>query len=155
MQDVDWGDLDFLIVDLPPGTGDAQLTMVQKVPLSGAVIVSTPQDVALLDAIKAINMFDKVSVPILGLIENMSHYHCPECGHESHIFGNEGAKHHSTEQNIPFLGQVPISLELRKSGDQGIPLTASNEHESVNMIFDEITAQIIGQLLPESKSAQA
>jgi len=119
LQDVDWGALDVLVVDMPPGTGDAQLTMAQKVPLSGAIIVSTPQDIALIDARKAIEMFKKTDVPILGLIENMSYHICENCGHESHIFGHDGAKHTAEKNNIPFLGAIPLEANIRLSSDQG------------------------------------
>ncbi|UWQ06912.1 Mrp/NBP35 family ATP-binding protein [Aliiroseovarius crassostreae] len=118
---VDWAPLDVLIIDLPPGTGDVQLTLAQKSQLSGAVIVSTPQDVALLDARKAIDMFGKVNIPILGLIENMSSYTCPNCGHEAHLFGHGGVKAEAEELGAPFLGELPLSLDVRLAGDAGSP----------------------------------
>jgi ATP-binding protein involved in chromosome partitioning len=124
LADVNWGDLDILVVDMPPGTGDAQLTMAQKVPLAGAVIVSTPQDIALLDARRAIQMFRQVNVPILGVIENMSVFTCPNCGHEEHIFGHGGAKADAERFGVPFLGELSLRLAVRESGDAGRPLAA-------------------------------
>ncbi|MCK8484786.1 Mrp/NBP35 family ATP-binding protein [Aliiroseovarius sp. S2029] len=121
MFQVDWAPLDVLIIDLPPGTGDVQLTLAQKSQLTGAIIVSTPQDVALLDARKAIDMFDKVKVPILGLVENMSTYVCPNCGHEAHLFGHGGVRDEAAELGAPFLGEIPLSLDVRLAGDSGTP----------------------------------
>jgi ATP-binding protein involved in chromosome partitioning len=125
-RDVDWGTLDVLVVDLPPGTGDAQLTMCQKAPLSGAVIVSTPQDLALIDARRAIAMFRKVEVPVLGLIENMSYYECPACGHREHIFDHGGAAKAATELEVPFLGEIPLTLAIREASDAGTPIVAAD-----------------------------
>lgn len=125
-RDVDWGTLDVLLVDLPPGTGDAQLTMSQKAPLSGAVIVSTPQDLALIDARRAIAMFRKVEVPVLGLIENMSYYQCPACGHREHIFDHGGAAKAAEELEVPFLGEVPLTLAIRQASDAGTPIVAAD-----------------------------
>ena len=125
LGDVEWGPLDVLIVDLPPGTGDTQLTLTQSVPLSGAVIVSTPQDIALLDARKGIDMFQKTHIPILGIIENMSTYVCPNCGHEEHIFGHGGAKAEAAALQVDFLGEVPLDIRIRQSGDDGTPIVAS------------------------------
>ncbi len=121
---VNWGKLDVLILDLPPGTGDVQLSLSQNVDLTGAVIVSTPQDVALLDAVKAIDMFNKVNVPILGFVENMSMYVCPECGHEDHIFGQGGVKSEAEKRGLPFLGEIPLSVDVRLAGDAGRPIAA-------------------------------
>ena len=121
---VEWGELDVLIVDLPPGTGDVQLTLCQKTQLTGAVVVSTPQDVALIDARKALDMFSSLRTPVLGLIENMSMFHCPECGHESHIFDHGGVKAESDKFGIPFLGALPIDLDTRVAGDAGTPIAA-------------------------------
>jgi len=119
---VDWGDLDVLIVDLPPGTGDVQLTLSQKVVTTGAVVVSTPQDVALLDARKAIDMFAKVQVPVLGLVENMSMYVCPKCGNEDHVFGHGGVRAEADKLGLPFLGEIPLALDIRLAGDSGTPI---------------------------------
>lgn len=121
---VAWGSLDILLVDLPPGTGDVQLTLAQRTQLTGALVVSTPQDVALLDARKAIDMFHKLKTPVLGLIENMSTFHCPNCGHESHIFGHGGVAAEAVKQDLPFLGELPLALEVRTAGDSGTPIAA-------------------------------
>jgi ATP-binding protein involved in chromosome partitioning len=123
---VAWGDLDVLIVDLPPGTGDVQLSLAQKVPVTGALIVSTPQDVALIDARRAINMFEKLKVPVVGLIENMSSYVCPNCGHEAHIFGHGGVATEAAAIGLPFLGELPLSIDVRLSGDAGTPVAAAD-----------------------------
>ena len=123
LQDVAWNGLDVLIIDMPPGTGDVQLTMSQRVTLSGAIIVSTPQDIALIDARKGIEMFRKVNVPILGLVENMSHYHCPKCGYQDDIFGHGGAKAEAEKLNIEFLGEIPLNADIRKASDQGLPVS--------------------------------
>ena len=124
LSQVQWGDLDVLIVDLPPGTGDVQLTLCQRAAPTGALVVSTPQDVALLDARKAIDMFRTLKTPVLGLIENMSVFHCPECGHEAHIFGHGGVRAEAEKLNIPFLAALPIDLETRLAGDAGTPVAA-------------------------------
>ena len=125
LRDVNWGDLDILVVDMPPGTGDAQLTMAQQVPLAGAVIVSTPQDIALLDARKGLNMFRKVDVPVLGIVENMSTFVCPKCGHRTDIFGHGGARDQAAELSVPFLGEVPLHLAIRETSDTGRPIVVS------------------------------
>ncbi len=121
---VAWGNLDILIIDLPPGTGDIQLTLCQRTHLTGAIVVSTPQDVALLDARKALDMFDKLKTPVLGLIENMSTYICPNCGHEAHIFGHGGVAAEAVKLGLPFLGELPLALEVRVAGDSGTPIAA-------------------------------
>ncbi len=123
---VEWGDLDILIVDLPPGTGDVQMTLCQKTELTGALVVSTPQDIAMLDAKKAINMFDKLKTPVLGLIENMSTYVCPSCGHEAHLFGHGGVESEAKKLDIPFLGALPLDLDTRLAGDGGTPIAAGD-----------------------------
>jgi ATP-binding protein involved in chromosome partitioning len=124
LSEVEWGELDVLVVDLPPGTGDTQLTLTQSVPLSGAVIVSTPQDIALLDARKGIDMFRKTDIPILGIIENMSTYVCPKCGHEDHIFGHGGARKEAETLGVEFLGEVPLDISIRLAGDEGEPIVS-------------------------------
>ena len=124
LTQVDWGKLDVLIVDLPPGTGDIQLTLCQRTQLTGALVVSTPQDVALLDARKALDMFQKLKTPVLGLIENMSTYVCPNCGHEAHIFGHGGVAAEAAKLDLPFLGEIPLSLDVRVAGDSGTPIAA-------------------------------
>ena len=123
---VEWGELDVLIVDLPPGTGDVQLTLCQKTQLTGAVVVSTPQDVALIDARKALDMFKSLNTPVLGLIENMSTFHCPNCGHESHIFGHGGVAAEAAKIGVPMLGALPIDLDTRLAGDGGTPIAAGD-----------------------------
>jgi ATP-binding protein involved in chromosome partitioning len=125
LRDVNWGELDILVVDLPPGTGDAQLTMAQQVPLSGAVIVSTPQDIALLDARKGLNMFRKVDVPVLGIIENMSYFSCPNCGHRSEIFSHGGARREAEKLGVEFLCEVPLDIAIRETSDEGTPIVVA------------------------------
>ena len=126
LNDVEWGELDYLVVDLPPGTGDAQLTMAQRVPLAGAVIVSTPQDIALLDARKALNMFRKVDVPVFGIVENMSYFACPHCGERSDIFSHGGARETAEKYGVDFLGEIPLDIEIRENSDRGRPPVVSN-----------------------------
>jgi ATP-binding protein involved in chromosome partitioning len=126
LNQVQWGELDVLIVDLPPGTGDVQLTLCQKTELTGAIVVSTPQDVALLDARKALNMFATLHTPVLGMIENMSQYICPKCGHEAHIFGHRGVEAEAKKLDIPFLGALPLDLSVRIAGDSGTPAALSD-----------------------------
>ncbi len=121
---VDWGRLDILIIDLPPGTGDIQLTLCQRTQLTGAIVISTPQDVALLDARKALDMFVKLKTPVLGLVENMSTYICPNCGHEAHLFGHGGVAAEAQKLGLPFLGEIPLALEVRLAGDAGVPIAA-------------------------------
>ncbi|MTE00852.1 P-loop NTPase [Paracoccus sp. YIM 132242] len=122
LQQVNWGELDVLLIDLPPGTGDVQLSLCQKAAVTGAVIVSTPQDVALLDARRAIDMFNKLKTPVLGLIENMSTYVCPNCGHEAHLFGHGGVAAEAAQLGLPFLGELPLELDVRLAGDSGRPV---------------------------------
>jgi ATP-binding protein involved in chromosome partitioning len=122
---VAWGKLDVLIIDLPPGTGDIQLTLCQRTHLTGAIVVSTPQDVALLDARKALDMFAKLKTPVLGLVENMSTYICPNCGHEAHIFGHGGVAAEALKLDLPFLGELPLALDVRVAGDSGTPIAAT------------------------------
>lgn len=124
LTQVAWGELDVLIVDLPPGTGDIQLTLCQRTQLTGAIVVSTPQDVALLDARKALDMFQKLKTPVLGLIENMSTYICPNCGHEAHLFGHGGVRAEAARLDLPFLGELPLSIDVRLAGDAGTPIAA-------------------------------
>ena len=126
LKDVAWGELDVLVVDMPPGTGDAQLTMAQQVPLAGAVIVSTPQDLALIDARKGLNMFTKVNVPVLGIVENMSTFLCPHCGERSDIFGHGGAREEANKLGVPFLGEVPLTMAVRETSDAGKPVVATD-----------------------------
>jgi ATP-binding protein involved in chromosome partitioning len=126
LTQVEWGRLDVLVVDLPPGTGDVQLTLCQRTALTGAIVVSTPQDVALLDARKALDMFRKLGTPVLGLIENMSSYVCPNCGHEAHLFGHGGVAEEARRLDLPFLGELPLHLDVRVAGDAGVPVAAGD-----------------------------
>ena len=142
LRDVDWGELDILVVDMPPGTGDAQLTMAQQVPLSGAVIVSTPQDIALIDARKGLNMFRKVDVPVLGIIENMSHFICPNCGHESHIFSRGGARREAETLGMEFLGELPLDIEIRETSDGGRPIVVSKPDSPHAMVYVAIARRV-------------
>jgi ATP-binding protein involved in chromosome partitioning len=125
LREVEWGELDIMVVDMPPGTGDAQLTMAQQVPLAGAVIVSTPQDLALIDARRGIAMFKRVNVPVLGVVENMSYFVCPQCGSRSDIFGHGGARHEAERLGVPFLGEIPLELAIRETSDAGRPVVAT------------------------------
>jgi ATP-binding protein involved in chromosome partitioning len=146
LRDVAWGDLDVLVIDMPPGTGDVQLTMAQQVPLSGAIIVSTPQDLALIDARKGLNMFRKVDVPVLGIIENMSTFVCPRCGERSDIFGHGGAEREADRLGIAFLGGVPLHMEIREKSDAGQPIVASNPDGLHARIYRDIAAKAWEQL---------
>ena len=121
LRDVAWGTLDILVVDMPPGTGDAQLTLAQNVPLKGAVIISTPQDLSLIDARRGLAMFKKVNVPVLGIVENMSYFQCPQCGTRSDIFGHGGARHEAERLGVPFLGEIPLQMSIRATSDAGNP----------------------------------
>lgn len=140
--DVEWGELDVLVVDMPPGTGDAQLTLAQRVPLAGAVIISTPQDIALIDARKGLNMFRKVDVPVFGIIENMSYFLCPSCGERSDIFGHGGARETAKELGTDFLGEIPLHMEIRQTSDAGTPVTASAPSSAHAKIYRELAAKI-------------
>lgn len=145
-RDVEWGELDVLVVDLPPGTGDAQLTMAQSVELDGAVIVSTPQDIALIDARKGLNMFRKVDVPVLGIIENMSYYQCPKCGERSEIFGHGGARDEAKALDIPFLGEIPLDIIVRQTSDSGEPITESKPESTFAVAYRGIASDLQKQL---------
>ncbi len=155
LADVNWGELDVMIVDMPPGTGDAQLTMAQQVPLAGAVIVSTPQDIALLDARKGLNMFRKVDVPVVGIIENMSYFKCPSCGHEAHIFGHGGARQEAERLGVEFLGEIPLHIDIRTTSDGGDPIVVSQPDSDHAIAFREIADRIwdklsvAGRAMPE------
>jgi len=146
LKDVAWGDLDVLFIDLPPGTGDVQLTLIQNAQVDGAVIVSTPQDVAFLDARKAIGMFGTVKVPILGIIENMSSFLCPGCGQETQIFGHGGVKAAALRMELPFLGEVPIDLAIREGGDSGKPLVVEHPDSPQTRVFHGMAAALQGVL---------
>lgn len=146
LKDVAWPELDILIVDMPPGTGDAHLTLCQQVKLNGAVIVSTPQDIALIDARRALNMFQRVHVPVLGIIENMSQFSCPNCGHISEIFSHGGARIEAEKLNIPFLGELPLDLSIRVNSDQGTPVTIAEPTSTIADIYRDIGQKIIDNL---------
>jgi len=142
LRDVEWGELDIMVVDLPPGTGDAQLTMAQRVPLTGAVIVSTPQDIALLDARKAINMFRRVDVPVLGIIENMSYFACPHCGERSEIFSHGGARREAIKLGADFLGEIPLDIAIRETSDEGRPIAVSDPESPHSRVYREIADKV-------------
>jgi ATP-binding protein involved in chromosome partitioning len=146
LREVAWGELDVLVVDMPPGTGDAQLTMAQQVPLAGAVIVSTPQDLALIDARKGLNMFRKVEVPVLGIIENMSYFIAPDTGARYDIFGHGGARNEAERIGVPFLGEVPLTISIRETSDAGTPLVVSEPDGPVASVYREIAAKVWAQL---------
>lgn len=147
LREVEWGDLDVMVVDMPPGTGDAQLTMAQQVPLAGAVIVSTPQDLALIDARRGIAMFQRVNVPVLGIVENMSYFLCPKCGTRSDIFGHGGARREAERLQVPFLGEVPLDMAIRETSDAGLPIVATQPdgpHAKVYRAIAEGVRQRLG-----------
>jgi ATP-binding protein involved in chromosome partitioning len=146
LDEVAWGDLDVLVVDMPPGTGDTQLTLSQKVLLSGAVIVTTPQDVALADAIKGVAMFRKVDVPVLGIVENMSYFACPHCGERTDIFGHGGGRAEAEKMGVPFLGEIALDPAIRDSGDTGTPVTAADPDSPRAGAFREIAARVAESL---------
>jgi ATP-binding protein involved in chromosome partitioning len=142
LNDSLWAPLDILVLDMPPGTGDAQLTISQRVPLRGAVIVSTPQDIALIDARKGIAMFEKTKVPVLGLIENMSTFVCPNCGHETHIFGHGGARAEAHKMGVPFLGEIPLVPVIRETSDAGIPIVVHAPHGKEAQAFRDVAKEV-------------
>ena len=146
LHDVDWGTLDVLVVDMPPGTGDAQLTLAQQVPLRGAIIVSTPQDLALIDARRGVAMFKKVDVPVLGVIENMSYFQCPKCGTRSDIFGHGGARGEAEKMGVPFLGEIPLHMEIRAASDAGAPVLVSEPEGPHARIYREIATKVRDRL---------
>jgi len=148
LKDTLWGTQDFLIVDLPPGTGDAQLTLAQQVAIDGAVIVTTPQDVALLDATRAVKMFRQVHCPILGIVENMSVFVCPDCGERDEIFGHGGADKMAAEEALPVLARVPIYTEIREGGDRGIPIMVANPHHPASQDYLELAKKVVA-LMPD------
>jgi ATP-binding protein involved in chromosome partitioning len=153
LREVDWGELDVMVVDMPPGTGDAQLTMAQQVPLKGAVIVSTPQDLALIDARRGIAMFRRVNVPVLGIVENMSTFVCPHCGTRSDIFGHGGAQHEAHRLGVPFLGEVPLAIEIREKSDAGAPVVASDPDGPHAESFRAIATRVREGLMVASRPA--
>lgn len=146
MGQVEWGELDVMIVDMPPGTGDAQLTMAQRVTLAGALIVSTPQDIALLDARRGVKMFERTRVPVLGLVENMSFFCCPNCGHRSEIFGHGGARAEADKLGIEFLGEIPLLLDIRSAADAGTPIVASAPQSDAARAYRDVAARLQAKL---------
>jgi ATP-binding protein involved in chromosome partitioning len=150
---VAWGELDALLIDLPPGTGDIQLTLCQRYRVTGAIVVSTPQDIALLDASKAIGAFERLNTPILGLIENMSAYVCPSCGHEAHLFGRGGVRAEAARRGVPFLGEIPLSLEIRESGDAGQPIAAGTG--PMAEAYAALAARLVGDVFNATGTAPA
>jgi ATP-binding protein involved in chromosome partitioning len=146
LRDVAWGTLDVLVVDMPPGTGDAQLTLAQNVPLKGAIIISTPQDLSLIDARRGLAMFKKVNVPVLGIVENMSYFQCPHCGTKSDIFGHGGARHEAERLGVPFLGEIPLHISIRTTSDAGTPVVESEPNGPHAPIYRAIGAKVRDQL---------
>ncbi|MBP7242978.1 Mrp/NBP35 family ATP-binding protein [Amaricoccus sp.] len=143
MGQVEWAPLDALVIDLPPGTGDVQLTLAQRYPVKGAILVSTPQDIALLDVRKALDMFEKTKVPVLGIVENMSAYVCPNCGHEAHVFGHGGARAEAERIGVPFLGEIPLDIAIRLAGDEGTPVAAARPDSREAIAFREIARRLV------------
>ena len=152
VDDITWGDIDYLVMDLPPGTGDVQLTLAQKVKLTGAIIVTTPQDLALLDADKGAAMFKQVNAPVLGIVENMSMFHCPHCGEETDIFGSGGGAREALKLKVPFLGKVPIEPVVRISGDEGVPVVINAPESASAKAFMEIAERVIKSVGVEESS---
>lgn len=155
LREVEWGPLDVLVVDMPPGTGDAQLTMAQQVPLAGAVIVSTPQDLALIDARKGLNMFRKVDVPLLGIVENMSYFLAPDTGKRYDIFGHGGARREAERLGVTFLGEVPLEMGIRESSDAGTPVVVSKPDGAEAGIYRDIASKVWDRVLEERGAAEA
>ncbi len=155
LREVEWAPLDVLVLDMPPGTGDAQLTVAQQVPLAGAVIVSTPQDLALIDARKGLNMFKKVDVPLLGIVENMSYFLAPDTGVRYDIFGHGGARKEAERLGVPFLGEVPLTMDVRESSDAGRPVVVSDPNGAQAQVYRTIAAKVIERIREEQKSASA
>jgi ATP-binding protein involved in chromosome partitioning len=146
LRDTQWKELDYLVVDLPPGTGDIQLTLSQKVPVTGAVIVTTPQDIALIDARKGLKMFEKVGVPILGIVENMSTHVCSNCGHEEHIFGAGGAERMCAEYGVDLLGQIPLDIRIREQADSGRPTVVADPDGHVAQVYRGIARKVAAKI---------
>jgi ATP-binding protein involved in chromosome partitioning len=151
LNETNWHDLDYLIIDLPPGTGDIQLTLAQKIPVSGAVIVTTPQDIALLDARKGLKMFEKVNVPVLGIVENMSIHICSNCGHEEHIFGAGGGQRMSEDYDVDFLGALPLDINIREQADGGKPTVVADPDGRISQIYREIGRRVAAKLSTQAK----
>ncbi|XP_048341023.1 iron-sulfur protein NUBPL isoform X3 [Sphaerodactylus townsendi] len=146
LRQVDWQQLDYLVIDMPPGTGDVQLSISQNIPIAGAVIVSTPQDIALLDARRGAEMFKKVNVPVLGLVQNMSVFQCPKCNHETHIFGTDGVRSLADDLGLDVLGDIPLHLNIRETSDCGKPLVVSQPESNVAKAYLKLAAEIVRKL---------
>jgi ATP-binding protein involved in chromosome partitioning len=146
LRDVDWGDLDYLVIDLPPGTSDAQLTLAQSVPISGALLVTTPQDVALLDVEKALAMFRRLSVPVLGIVENMSAFVCPHCGEATEIFGRGGGESFARRYELDYFGGIPLDVKVRQGGDAGVPAVAQREPGTAALVLRELARQVAARM---------
>lgn len=155
LRQTSWGELDYLIIDMPPGTGDIQLTLSQRVPLTGAVIVTTPQDIALLDARKGVNMFEKVGVPILGIVENMAVHVCTNCGHVEHIFGADGGKKLAGQYNVPYLGALPLTLAIREQTDSGTPTVAAEPDGEIAALYKAVARQVAVVVAGKAKDFSA
>nr|WP_218946720.1 MULTISPECIES: iron-sulfur cluster carrier protein ApbC [Stenotrophomonas] len=145
-EDTLWDDLDYLLIDLPPGTGDIQLTLVQKIPLAGAVIVTTPQDIATLDAKKALKMFEKVEVPVLGVVENMAVHTCSNCGHVEHLFGEGGGERMAAQYGVPLLGSLPLQIGIREQGDAGTPITAAQPDSAAAQAYHRAAQRLVEEV---------
>jgi len=155
LKDTDWSELDYLVIDMPPGTGDIQLTLAQKVPVTGAVIVTTPQDIALLDARKAYNMFDKVDIPIIGVIENMSMHICSNCGHSEHIFGEGGGQRLAEQYDVDHLGDVPLERRIRENADGGHPTVVAEPDSPITDIYKQIGRRVAARIARRKKDFSA
>jgi len=151
LRETNWQDLDYLIIDLPPGTGDIQLTLAQKVPVTGAVIVTTPQDIALLDARKGLKMFEKVEIPVMGIVENMSTHICSKCGHEEHIFGEGGGRRMAEENDVDFIGSIPLDIRIREQTDSGKPTVVAEPDGRLAQIYRDIARRVAGKLSKQKK----
>jgi ATP-binding protein involved in chromosome partitioning len=155
LNQTNWRELDYLLIDMPPGTGDIALTLSQRVPLTGAIIVTTPQDIALLDAKKGIKMFQKVGVPILGIVENMAVYHCPKCGHEEHIFGADGGLRMAQKYGVDLLGSLPLSLAISEQADAGRPTVVADPDSAIAATYREIARRAAARIAAQSKDFSA
>ncbi len=153
LRDVEWGELDYLVLDLPPGTGDAQLTITQQVPLTGGVIVTTPQDVALLDVKRSVTMFQQVNAPVLGVVENMSYHICSGCGDRAELFGHGGGEKMARQFDVPFLGEIPLMREIREAGDTGKPIVAADPQHSQSQAFRAIAQRVITEIAARPEQA--
>jgi ATP-binding protein involved in chromosome partitioning len=151
LNETRWNNLDYLVIDLPPGTGDIQLTLAQKVPVTGAVIVTTPQDIALLDARKGLKMFEKVGVPIIGIVENMAMHTCTNCGHTEHIFGEGGGARMSKDYNVDLLGSLPLNIQIREMADSGKPTVVSDPDGATSMIYKDIARKCAAKIAKQSQ----